>query len=120
MKINPFLLIVSIGISALLAFGLYTIHSGYYKELLAVVSFVLFSSTLGILFSFTSQAKGATANIKVLSITFFIIFLICNLLFSLVLFRYEFYIISNGILFLIFILIAYGISKSLKYFIQEE
>jgi hypothetical protein len=114
MKINPIMLIVSFFVSALIAFGFYTANQGdVYRWLITIGSaflcFVTFSGILAISF----DVRGGTGNYKIVSALFFIIMLISNIIFNFLDFTLAPYIIINGILFLLFIVIEYAIIKAL-------
>jgi hypothetical protein len=115
MKINPVMLIVSLSISALIAFGFYTANQGeVYLWLITIGSaFLCFFSLSGSL-AVSFDVRGGTGNYKIVSVLFFVIMLISNIIFSFLNFTLASYIIINGILFLLYIAIEYGIIKALK------
>jgi hypothetical protein len=115
MKINPIMLIVSLFVSALIAFGFYTANRGeIYLWLITVGSAVLCFFTLSGILAVSFDVRGGTGNYKIVSALFFIIMLISNIIFNFLNFTLAPYIIINGILFLLYIVIEYGIIKALR------
>lgn len=112
MKVKFIPALVAVLISALIAYGLWNFHNFDNKILLSVGGFVFCAVTLFCAFGVNFELPRTTTNIRFLSITFFVIALISNLIFCFVNFAVPFYIILNGILLLIFILIVYSITKA--------
>ena len=112
MKINYLNAIIAIGISSLITFGLYNVDSNVMKGPIGIGSFVLFSATLmqmiGVSFS---RPKGGV-SLSVVSVVFFVIALISNLLFSFFGSTIVSYIVVNGLIFFIFILISQSIYRA--------
>lgn len=109
MKVNVFLVIISIGISAFAAYGFYSQTNNL---LLTIGAFVLLAFTLcGIL---SVSVGPGSVNLKVLSGIFFLLFLGEHLFYTFKGFSQVSYIIVSGILFLVYIGLFYGISKALK------
>jgi hypothetical protein len=112
MKINFVQTIISIAVSSLIAYGLYSFHYGENKILLSAGSFAFLASALVMTIGASFELPRTTTNIRVVSGIFFAIALISNLIFSFINFSVPSYIIINGILLLVFILIAYSINKA--------
>jgi len=112
MKINFVQAFIAIALSALIAYGLYSFHNGGNKILLCAGSFVFLSVSLILSFGINFEQSRTTTNIRVLSGFFFTIALIINLLFNFISFSVASYIVTNGILLLIYILIVYSINKA--------
>lgn len=112
MKINLVQTIIAIAVSALIAYGLYNFHDGENQILLSVGSFVFLASTLVLTIGTSFQLPRTTTNVRVVSGIFFAVALISNLIFTFVEFSVPSYVITNGILLLVFILIAYSINKA--------
>jgi hypothetical protein len=115
MKINPVMLIVSLAVSALVAFGFYTANQGEACLWLITIgsAFLCFITLSGIL-AVSFDAGGGTGNYRIVSALFFIVTLISNIIFNFLNFTLASYIIINGILFLLFITIEYAIIKALR------
>jgi len=112
MKLNWVLTIIAIAISMLIAYGLHSFHNGANNLLLTYGSFVFLTTTLVITIGANFELPRTATNIRVISGVFFVVALASNLIFSFLIFSIPSYIITNGILFLIFILIVYSIYKA--------
>lgn len=112
MKLNVVQTIIAIAISGLISYGLYSFHDSENKIVLSLGSFVFLATTLVIAIGVNFEQPRTTTNIRVVSGIFFTIALISNLLFSFFTFSTPSYIITNGILLLIFVLTAYSINKA--------
>ena len=76
-----------------------------------VISFISLTGIIAI----RSKGDGSVGNIRALSIVFFIISLVVNFIFSFVNFeKPTAYIITNGIILIVYITICYSIYKALK------
>jgi hypothetical protein len=112
MRVNFIPTIIAIAISLLIAYGLYAFYDGENKFLLFGGSFFLLAATLFAAIGTDMHQPRTSFNIKVVSGVFFAIALGGNVLFSLFHFSIPAYILTNGILFLIFILIVYSIYRA--------
>ena len=112
MKINFVQTIIAIAVSALIAYGLYHFHNGENQMLLSIGSFVFLSVTLALSISVNFEQPRTTTNIRVVSGIFFAVALISNLIFNFLSFSEPSYVITNGILILIYVLIAYSINRA--------
>ena len=109
MKINWILVLISLGISAFVGYGFF---SGTGNMLLTVGSGAFLFATLFGMFGI-SFGRGST-NIKIFSGIFLVLALAEHLIFVFSGFRQPAYIVITGILFLLYLLIFYGIVKALK------
>lgn len=112
MKINFVQTIIAIAVSLLIAYGLYSFHDSENKILLSAGSFVFLAITLVLTIGTSFQLPRTTTNVRVVSGIFFAVALISNLIFTFISFSIPSYVITNGILLLVFILIAYSINKA--------
>lgn len=112
MKINFVPTIIATAVSLLIAYGLYSFHDSENKILLSAGSFVFLATTLVMSIGASFELQRTTTNIKVVSGIFFAIALIGNLIFTFVNFSVPSYVIINGILILVFILIVYLINQA--------
>lgn len=112
MKINFVQSIIAIAVSLLIAYGLYSFHESENKVLLNLGSFIFLAVTLVLTIGTTFELPRTTSNIKVVSSIFFVIALLSNLIFTFIRFSIPSYVITNGILLLVFILITYSIKKA--------
>ncbi|MCB9427057.1 MAG: hypothetical protein H6584_08555 [Flavobacteriales bacterium] len=112
MKANFVEIIIAIAVSLLIAYGLYSFHDSENKILLSVGSFVFLAVTLIFTIGTSFELPRTTTNVRVTSGIFFVIGLISNLIFTFLDFSVPSYILINGILLLVFILIAYLVNKA--------
>jgi len=115
MKINGLLIIICAAIAGLMAFGFYAANKEeVYRILLTAGSgFTLFLTLVGTV-ALSSQNRGSIVNIRVVSILFFLAFLIVHILFSIFGVSLTPYIVITGILFLLYVLLSYLIIQALK------
>jgi hypothetical protein len=86
-----------------------------YQLLIAFGAGVTLFLPLGGLFVLSSDGQGSVGNIRALSVVFLILEIISNIIFSLIpLVKPTAYIIVNGILLLVYVLIVYAIIRALK------
>jgi hypothetical protein len=117
MKINPVFLLISLAIAALAGYGFFSLKSGETFQLLITigVGLTVFITISGIIAIQSTGGRGGVGNIRAFSIVFLIIFIVSNAIFSsITLITPTAYIVINGILFLIYILIVYAINRALK------
>ena len=115
MKINIVMLLISLAIAALVAFGFYSSNKEEaYTWLITAASGIMAFVTLSGILAVSFNVRGSTGNIRAISILFLIVCLISNIIFSFITIALAPYVIINGILFLFYILIGYGIVKALK------
>ena len=112
MKLNFVQTIIAIALSLLIAYGLYSFHDSENKMLLSLGSFIFLATTLIIAIGVNFEQSRTTTNIRVVSGIFFVIALISNLIFTFINFSIIGYVMINGILLLIFVLIVYSINKA--------
>jgi len=112
MKVNFVQTIIAIAVSLLIAYGLYSFHDSENKILLSAGSFVFLALTLILTIGTSFELPRTTTNVRVVSGIFFVIALISNLVFTFLKFSVPSYVIINGILLLVFILIAYSINTA--------
>lgn len=108
MKINWILAIISLGIAALAGYGFYAGTENLFLTFGG--GGFLFVTLCGIIA--VSFGRGS-ANIKVLSLIFFVLSFVEHLIFAFAGFRQAAYIISTGILFLLYLMIFYVVAKSI-------
>jgi hypothetical protein len=104
MKINFVQTIIAIAVSLLIAYGLYSFHDSENKILLSAGSFVFLAITLILTIGTSFELPRTTTNVRVVSGIFFAVALISNLIFTFIAFSIPSYVITNGILLLVFIL----------------
>ena len=104
MKINFVQTIIAIAVSLLIAYGFYSFHDSENKILLSAGSFVFLAITLILTIGTSFELPRTTTNVRVVSGIFFAVALISNLIFTFIAFSIPSYVITNGILLLVFIL----------------
>lgn len=112
MKINFIPTLIAIAVSLLAAYGLYSFNHGENNILIGAGSFIFIATTLTVTIGASFELPRTTTNIKAISGVFFALAITSNLIFSFIDFSVPGYIITNGILLLIFILIVYSINKA--------
>jgi hypothetical protein len=111
MKLNFFPTIISIGISSLISYGFYTFHDGLNKDILAVGSFLFLTITLIGTLGVSFENPRKKVNFKTISALFFVISIISNFIFLSINHTLPMYVIVNGILFMIYLLIVQTLYK---------
>ena len=106
LKFGPAL--IAAAMAALIAFGMYSLIV-INKELIGLGSFLFVAVTLISAIGVSYDYKRTGTNIRALAMVFFFIALISNFGFASFPFSQVAYIITNGILLLVFILISYYI-----------
>ncbi len=112
MKVNVVQLAISLVVSALIAYGLHTFNRGDNAIVLAVGSFVFLGTVSGVFSGLGLKDGRASINVKLLAGLFYPIGLILGVIFMLVDFQVSLYVILNGIIFLMFLSISYGIGTA--------
>ena len=111
MKLNFILTIVTICICSLIAYAFYSYSPTETKMIYTVGSFIfLLISGVGLMALSFKQPK-TTINIKTVSGIFFLLSFILNILSSILKFKEPTYIITFGLLFLVYVLISYSIVR---------
>jgi len=115
MKINFVPALIAFGIAALAGYGFYAWNGNETYQLLVAIGAGLFIFiTMGGAIAVTPDGRGSVGNIRALSVVFLILAIISNIIFSIAsLSAPTSYIIVNGILFLLYILIAYAVNRAI-------
>ena len=98
--------------SALIAFGFGSLCKDDNKTLIYIGSGLMSLCMLFTAFGLSLPSERATANVRVLTIVFFVLALISNLIFAFVPLSSNVYIIANGLLLLIWLLVVFSIGKA--------
>lgn len=104
--------IIAIAISLLISYGFYSYNHSGQNILLSIGGFVFLASTLILATGTNFELPRTTTNVRVVSGIFFVVGLISNLIFTFVSFAVPLYVITNGTLMLVFILIVNSINKA--------
>lgn len=115
MNIKLIPLIIALAIASLCGYGFFAISGQISNRLLLTIgSGLSLGLTLIGTLALNVKGHGGTGNIRVVSLIFFVIFLLSNIIFSFVGVPQAPYIIVNGIILLVYLLSVYGITKSRK------
>lgn len=112
MKVDFIKTFIALGISALIAYAFYSIHKSENTNLLVFTSFAELFLCSFFVFALRFDLSRTTTNIRVVSSIFFIVFLILNIIFSFFALSKQSYIIVNGLVVLLGILIVYSLLKA--------
>lgn len=110
MKVNIFLTLISIALAALVGYLAFNIAEGKENDTVCGIgSTVCFVSTLIPVMGLQYESGRLGVNIRVLSVLFFVGFLISHFCFAGFGVKMPYYIIINGILLIIYLAIFYKI-----------
>lgn len=113
MKIKVIPTIIAAAICALIVYGLFGLSKTHGQELLfAIGGFVCLFPTLGTCLGVRFERERTSANIAVIGGVFFVIQLVCFLVFTFVSFSTPTFVVVNGIILLLFLLVAYSVAKA--------
>jgi len=115
MKINLVPALIAFAIAALAGYGFFAWNGNETYQLLVAVGAGLFIFiTMGGTIALTQGGRGSVGNIRALSVVFLILAIISNILFSIfTLPTPTAYVIINGILLLLYVLIAYAVNRAI-------
>ena len=112
MKVHPVNLLAAFVISALITYGIFIVDSNAIKVAMGIGSFVFFASTLGVSIGITFTSARTGVNVKIVAMIFFIISLVLNLLWAYFTFSQASYVITVGIAFLLYVVVANAIYRA--------
>ncbi|RZJ72356.1 MAG: hypothetical protein EOO45_11005 [Flavobacterium sp.] len=107
MRLNNVIAILSVGICALIAYGFYSFNDNPQKLMLSLGSFILLTATLLMTLAVRFDDYRTAVNARVVSMVFFSLAFVTNVVFSFFNFSSDSYIIINGIIFLLYLLLMY-------------
>jgi len=113
MKFNPITSAIAIGLSALIAYGFYSFNDNSLKVVLSAGSFIFLGLTLLFSIGAGSGSFARNLNTRTASWFFFFLALASHLLFSFVTFTVPAYVVTHGIMFLLYLLVLYYIIRPL-------
>ncbi|MGZ5198827.1 MAG: hypothetical protein ACXWC4_03575 [Telluria sp.] len=114
MKIHPLNCLIAVLLGALLTYGIAAIDSNTMKATVAVGCFLFLVTTLAGGVGITFERSRAGANVRIVSMVFFVLGLFLNLFFAMFAPYQTSYIITSGVLFLVYVLIAQAIFTSAR------
>jgi hypothetical protein len=109
MRIHAINFLIAAVVSALLTYGIVSIDSNSMKGLIGIGSFIFLASTLAIAIGVSFENARTEVNVKIVAGIFFAAAFFLNLAFAFIPFSQTSYIITYGIIFLLYVLIANGI-----------
>ncbi|MFM7671937.1 MAG: hypothetical protein ACKO6Q_05015 [Bacteroidota bacterium] len=112
MKVNIVPSLVSLGLSLLLAYGFYELGHEPTRLIHTIGGGLFMLTALTFLIGVQFENPRTTTNVRTLSSVFFLTALLSHVLFSLTSFSISLYIITEGILIMIYILMVYSLSKA--------
>ena len=108
MRINTFLTFISLALAGLLGYFIYTIAKGHDNDTIySISSGICFMVTLIPTMGLQYKSGRIGANIRIFSIIFFIIFVICHFLLAGFGCNLSYYIIVNAIILILFLAVFY-------------
>lgn len=114
MKFNIVKTTISIALSLLISYGLYTCDTSGYELLLSIVGFVEFAIFLIAALGVKVDGVRSMVNSRIIAWLFFILGIVFNIVFAYNGFKVPTFIITNGFILLLFILITYSLLKASK------
>ncbi len=100
---------IAFGLSLLIAYGFYSIESSSHRLLISAGEFVFSACALVLLLAVDFDLPRTKVNVKILSLIFFILSFLISVLFSIMNFSTTVYVVLNGIVCLLFVLITKSI-----------
>ena len=109
MKVHAVNLLIAISVSALLTYGIVSIDANLLKGAIGLGTFIFLTSTLSMAIGVSFENQRMGVNVKLVSTIFFLVALCLNLVFAFISFSQPSYIITSGIIFLLYVLVANSI-----------
>lgn len=109
MRIHALNIVIAVGISALLAYGLWQLGAGAIRGTVAVGGFAFLASTLTCAIALRYADARVGVSVRAVGWIFFVVALGLNLGFALAGASQPIYLITCGIAFLVFLLAANGV-----------
>lgn len=106
MRINTVLTIIAIAMAILIGYLTFSIAEGEKNDIVCgITSTICFTAVLIPIVGLQYDSSKLGINIKIMSVIFLVVFLISHFSFAAICIRMPYYIIINGILLLIYIVI---------------
>ena len=112
MSVHPVNLLISVVVSALLAYAIVLIGGDAITATVGVGSFITLASTLGLAIGVRYERGRVGTNVRLVSALFFAGLLVTNGAFSLIGHSQAAYVITTGIFFMVFVLIAHSLGSA--------
>lgn len=106
MKIHSVNMLIAAAVCALLTYGLMSIDANSIKGTLGIGAFISLASTLALAVGVSFDRARTGTNVRVVAVLFFVGALCLNTIFAFAGFSQTSYIITCGVFFLVYVLIA--------------
>ncbi|KGO85258.1 hypothetical protein Q765_17345 [Flavobacterium rivuli WB 3.3-2 = DSM 21788] len=113
MKFNPVTTAIAIALGALIAYGFYSFNDNALKVLLSLGSFLILSICLVFTIGGSYSYYSTNVNVRSTSLLFFTVAFISHFIFSFTQFSASVYIVTHGILLLLYVLVLYKLTRSI-------
>ena len=115
MKIRWFNLIIGAGLAALCSYGLFIINLNELYKLLCITFAIQFFVTFSILISVSIEDRSVKYNLNTINFIFMVLFIAAAVVFARITpFRQNLFIITQGILSLLYLLVLNSSVQALK------
>ena len=111
MKLNLITSAIALAICALIAYAFYSFSDNPNKAILATGSMLLLGISLLVAIGAQYNRYPAGINSRVVSVLFFVTVLLSHIVFSFLDFTIPAYVVTHGILFLLYLLMLYFIMR---------
>ena len=112
MKVHAVNLLIAIAVSILLTYGIVSVDANVLKGAVGLGSFIFLVSTLTMAIGVSFGNPRVGVNVKLVSMIFFAIALCLNLMFAFISFSQTTYIITSGVIFFLYVLVANSIFEA--------
>ena len=109
MKVDLFQTIIAIAIGALISYGFSIFNENYNNMIFGLGNFVIFSTSLIFLLGTNFEFTNSGTKVRVVSGVFFVLAMISSLVFTFINFTVLSLVITNAIIFLVYILVMYSL-----------
>jgi len=109
MKVHAVNLLIAIAVSALLTYGVISVDANVLKGAIGLGPFIFLASTLSMAIGVSFENPRVSVNVKLVSAIFFVVALCLNLVFAFISFSQTSYIITSGVIFFLYVLVANSI-----------
>lgn len=115
MRMNTILTVIAVFMAILIGYLAFSIAEGQENDVVCgIASTLCFMATLIPIIGVQYDSSKVGVNIKVMSVLFLVIFLISHFCFAAICVKMPYYVITNGILLLIYLAILYKMNKISK------
>jgi hypothetical protein len=112
MKVNKFPLILAFLLASIIAYFFSTYHSNDSVLVIGIGAFLVLFITAASAMSISFDFQRTTTLTKTVSALFFVFFLVSQIVFTHTAFNFPTYILVNGCLLILFLLVIFSIVKS--------